>query len=231
MAQNFTDDCFAAGHAGLTDLQNMENNFQCLKTLFSGSSAPTDSTAGMPWFDSAKKLLKVRDSTSGSWLGVMYASTAPRFWVYANAAGDGWIVDSSVGDRVISIKGGSNAYNANGGTLQGSWTISGVTIAGAANHVHQWYNEIASAVTSDQTYNSSGTAITLPSGSGKTEADKFIAISRPIVYANEQLSTVTYNYYLGDAYTSTGAAGGSTVVSDATWRPAAANGTLQYLDI
>jgi len=75
MSQSFTDDCFAAGNAGLTDLQNMENNFLALKSMFSGSSAPGNTTAGMPWADTGNKILKIRNSANDAWLSVINFST------------------------------------------------------------------------------------------------------------------------------------------------------------
>lgn len=75
MAQNYTEDCFAAGNAGQTDLHNMENNFHCLKTNFSGSSAPSDSTAGMLWADTGNKILKMRGSASDAWVSLIDFST------------------------------------------------------------------------------------------------------------------------------------------------------------
>ena len=196
MAQNYTIDCFAASNVGLTDLQNMENNFECLRTLFSGSSAPTNSTGGVPWFDTGKKLLKIRNSTNGAWLGILSATTAPRFWIYANAAEDGWIVDSSVTDRITAIKGGSNAYNVSGGGVAGSWTTS---------HNHQWY-WTASGSGNDGSYNSGGSTLALSGVSANIGFNGF----------NEAAVTPGANYY--------------TNISTMA-RPAAAVGTLQYLNI
>jgi hypothetical protein len=213
MSQTYTEDCFAAGHTGLTDLQNMENNFHCLKTLFSGSSAPANSTGGMPWFDTGKKILKLRNSTNGAWLGIHYSSTVPRFWVYGHNAEDGWVVDTTVSDRVIAIKGGSNAYNANGGTLQGTWTFSGAT-AVSSTHNHKWYG-IGSTVADDFGFDASGNgyAITI------TQKSEGIGIS-----ASTGDVVATDLYTDNDAHS-------HALTHDATWRPAAAVGTLQYLDL
>lgn len=230
MSQNYTENCFAVGNAGLTDLQNMENNFHCLKTLFSGSSAPSDSTGGMPWFDSGNKLLKVRNSTNGAWLGVLAASSSPRFWVYANAAGDGWIVDSSVTDRVVAIKGGSAAYNVAGANVAGTWTISGLTAPNAA-HKHHWYGRastyaysydaVAAATPILSTVHMETTASTY-SGLGAGE------IVTNLIYAGQ--GSTALNGLKGEYYTA-GSSVASTVTHSAAWRPAAAVGTLQYLNI
>jgi hypothetical protein len=206
MAQTFTEDSFAAGHAGLTDLQNMENNFLALKTLFSGSSAPSNSTGGMPWFDTAKKILKLRDSTNGAWLGVHYSGSASRWWVFAASASDGWVVDSSITDRVVSIRGGTAAWNVTGGSLEGTHTILGLANSTeSSDHVHYVDNHTHTFGTINVTVGSSDVTQT------------------PVL----------------NSYTTSGAAftGGKsthhthTIASNGTWRPAAAVGTLQYLDL
>jgi len=210
MAQTFTEDCFAASQVGLTSLQNMENNFLALKTLFSGSSAPSNSTGGMPWFDTGKKILKVRNSTNGAWLGVHYSSTASRWWVYANAAGDGWIVDSSVTDRVLAIKGGTQAYNAVGGSAAGSWTFSGITISAETSlHAHLF------------THVHEQTTFTIYGAS---------TVVSPV--DTVEFSVVTTGGILGTHYTTFESVDHRhTAAFDATWRPAASVGTLQYLDL
>ena len=68
MSQNYTDDCFAPGHVGQTDLQNMENNFAALKSAFSGASAPSNPVAGMIWIDTTNDLLK--RYYDGSWISI-----------------------------------------------------------------------------------------------------------------------------------------------------------------
>jgi hypothetical protein len=67
MAQNFTDDSYAANHIGQTDLQNMENNFLVLKSCFSGSSAPSSPVAGLLWFDTSTGLLYQRNVANSAW--------------------------------------------------------------------------------------------------------------------------------------------------------------------
>ena len=41
---------------------------------------------------------------------------------YQNTAPDGWTIDGTVAGSLIGIKGGSAAYNVNGGQLAGTWT-------------------------------------------------------------------------------------------------------------
>ena len=58
MAQDWTNDVFAAGHVAQTDLQNMENNFLALQSAFSGAVQPAGAVAGQIWHDTANNLLK-----------------------------------------------------------------------------------------------------------------------------------------------------------------------------
>lgn len=68
--QSWTDDCFASDHQGLTDLQNIENNLQCLKTAFSGDSAPSNPSAGQWWYDTLSNILKIRNEANSAWIDV-----------------------------------------------------------------------------------------------------------------------------------------------------------------
>jgi len=58
MSQTWTDNPFASGNVGQTDLQNMENNFLALKSMFSGAGAPANAVAGMLWHDTGNNLIK-----------------------------------------------------------------------------------------------------------------------------------------------------------------------------
>jgi hypothetical protein len=70
MAQDFTDDCFGTSHVGQTDLTNMENNFACLKSSFSGTSAPSNPVAGMLWYDTTNNILKLRNAGNSAWIEI-----------------------------------------------------------------------------------------------------------------------------------------------------------------
>jgi len=120
MAQDWTDDVFAAGHTGQTDLQNMENNFAAMKSLFSGAAQPASMAACHPWFDTTQHVLKIRDDGDSAWLGLMHGDTSQKLWIYRNAAMSGWAVDSGVTDTVLALKGGS-VYTT-GGASAGTWT-------------------------------------------------------------------------------------------------------------
>jgi len=68
MTQNWTSDCFAAGHVAQTDLQSMENNFSTIKSQFSGTGQPVDAVEGLLWHDTTANLLK--QYHSGAWVTV-----------------------------------------------------------------------------------------------------------------------------------------------------------------
>lgn len=127
MSQLWTEDCFASGHVGQTDLANMEKNFICLRTLFSGLAQPASMAACHPWFDTAKHVLKVRDDGDSTWYGLLHGDTNQKLWVYRNTAMAGWKVDAGVSDRVLALKKVGGTY-ATGGATAGTWT--------QPNHLH-----------------------------------------------------------------------------------------------
>ncbi len=70
MSQEWTDDVYDANHVGATDLENIEKNFACLKSGFSGSSAPSNPVAGMWWYDTTTHIVKIRNEANDNWLSV-----------------------------------------------------------------------------------------------------------------------------------------------------------------
>lgn len=75
MAQNFTDDVYNTSHTVDTDMQNIENNFGCVKSMFSGSSAPTNPVGGQLWLDTGNKKIKVRDHDNNAWVTLITISS------------------------------------------------------------------------------------------------------------------------------------------------------------
>ena len=45
-----------------------------------------------------------------------------KMWFYQNTAPTGWVIDSTPADAILAVKGGSAAYNVNGGMAAGTWT-------------------------------------------------------------------------------------------------------------
>jgi len=151
MAQNWTEDVFDLSHEGETDLQNIENNFQCLKTLFSGASFGLTPAAGHPWYDTSTSilgsgLLKIRKQANDGWLGVLalaQESSNGLIWFHGNNMSnqEGWVIDVSITeDRVMALKNhGSGTYTV-GRTVSGQWVINDLTIADHPQHLHELGN-------------------------------------------------------------------------------------------
>lgn len=103
--QNYTDDCFAGNHAAQTDMQNIENNFACLKSAFSGVAQPADMVAGMWWYDTTANILKLRNEANNAWQSVWdFASNKP---VIANLSNEitGAMIAAAVKDPVAGTAG------------------------------------------------------------------------------------------------------------------------------
>ncbi|HQP29943.1 MAG TPA: hypothetical protein PLB81_01335 [Deltaproteobacteria bacterium] len=108
MSQSWTDDCYDSTHVGQTDLQNMENNFACLKSSFSGASAPSNPVAGMFWLDTTNHILKMRNEANSAWIS-LYDMANSRAVDAAKASG-------------ISITAGTGLIG--GGALSASRSIA-----------------------------------------------------------------------------------------------------------
>ena len=65
----------------------------------------------------------------------LYAPVGTKMYFYQNTTPAGWTIDGAVADTLLSVKGGTAAYNANGGTQAGSWTPTGHTHTGPS-HTH-----------------------------------------------------------------------------------------------
>lgn len=209
MSQDWTTNLYTTATEADTTLTNMELMFATLKSAFSGATAPASQVPGQIWYDTTKKACKQRNQGDTAWVGLMHGDTSQKIWVYRNAAMDGWAIDSSVTDRVLALKGGTT-YTT-GAATAGSWTISGLS----ASHNHQWYVNNADA-SNHETYDSGGTEVSV----GVTAENPNSRWS----ITPGQGTGARWNM---DAYTSNAGA----AVSDATWRAAAAVGTLQYLDL
>ena len=140
MAQNYTVNYWdSTSSEGMVTLQIMENNFECLRSMFSGSAAPSEIIVGMPWFSTTSNGLKLRNAADDAWLGVFLAELTTKVWMYANIAEDGWVIDSSVSDRLLALKGGALGYDEDGGTESSTtWTQPSHTLIEAelASHQH-----------------------------------------------------------------------------------------------
>ena len=176
------------------------------KTIVVSGTAPSDATAGLLWYDAINDILKVRNIANNAWYSQMHGDSGQKIWVYRNDTMAGWVIDSSVADVVLSIKGGSQAYNTSGGVVAGTWQQAGhaLTIAEMPSHNHtspphrhfKYYGK-----------GSSGDAETV----SLTQYD-----ARSKIYTDSVSVTIDYT------------GGGQAHNHGSTWRPAAAVGTLQY---
>lgn len=223
MSQTFTDDCFAGGHVAQTDMGNIENNFAAVKSSFSGSSAPADPVPFMPWGDTGNEIPRFRDVDDEEWLALMPCDDGDEgggakgyIWLYRNNTVDGMVVDTTVSDRVLAVKGGSNAYNVNGGITAGT---AFSTLAGHAHPHGHAGGTLARTIT-----------ITIPEdgwGEGTNSPDGRLWSG----IAPTQRRTAS-RQLTGSAGSWSGAAASDSTASNITdARPAAAVGTLQRPDI
>jgi hypothetical protein len=219
MSQNYTDDSYNLSHTGTTDLQNMENNFAALKSSFSGASAPSNQVAGMLWFDETDKNLKVRNFGSSAYLAVFYGNALNKIWMYSNTASDGWSIDAAVVDVVLSLKGGSQAYNATGGSQAGSWTQPNHTLVSTEVPVHT--HSLGANGGHAHTVNIEVGTTGVSGGYGS-----IVGNSNHQSKAAATISTVgNHSHTIGNS------GSGGPHNHGATYRPAAAIGTLQYLTV
>lgn len=211
MSQSWTDNVFQTDHQGQTDLQNMENNFACLKTLFSGSSQPASMGACHPWFDTSKHVLKIRNDGDSAWYGLMHGDTSQKMWVYRNSAMSGWAVDSGISDKVLAMKGGSTY------TTAGTWTQPNhtLTVSEMPSHSHGGFTGSGGAHAHD--FDISG-------GDGGS-------LDRIDIASYQQDSSMQTDVYNAHIHDITSQGGGSAHNHGSTYRPAAAVGTMQYLDL
>ncbi len=239
--QDWTEDLYESTHVADTDLQNIELNFATLKNNFAGTSAPANAKPGMMWFETDNKIMKIRNQADSAWLGIMYGSTSTKIWIYTNTAGDGWVIDSGVTDKVLALKGGSNAYNRTGGGTAGTWTVANhthtLTTTTDGDHVHQIRNHIG-AGTKEQVYDSGGNLVDMSRGTTQepdSPTAKAFGVEIGISWNSGENSETRhydpkdwYSEEVGDhSHTSTSDGDGGTT----TYRPAAAVGTLQYPNI
>ena len=208
-----------SGVTAQTCMNNIELMLATLRSNFSGSSAPSNLVAGNLWYDtdSGNESLRVRNAASDAWLAVLLGDASQKLWIYRNASCEGWIIDAAVTDCVLALKGGTNAYNANGGTTAGTWT--------QPNHTHSIAHAHDAATVLDTITEYLGNVNPYYLASGEE-----IAIEGHV----EPAGSPSIENWTGETLeTTVDAASGNSGngATAATWRPAAAIGTLQYPDL
>jgi hypothetical protein len=214
MSQNWTDDVFAGGHVGQTDLQNMENNFAAIKSSFSGASQPSNQVPFMLWGHTSNKLLKMRNDDDSAWWGLMHGDTDQKILVYRNAAMDGWAIDSTVTDRLVAIKGGTT-YTT-GAATAGSWNQPDHTLVASEIPAHTH----GAAGAHNHTVNGS-TGYGLSTVSDNRQLNSVPGENNVRLDTLDAESNHTHSSVGGDGAHNHGS----------SYRPAAAVHTMQYLDI
>jgi len=218
MAQDYYDDCYDDEEYFYGEMDKIEDNFLAIKTNFSGASAMSDSAQRsvepfMAWGDTVNKVLRFRnadDDNGKGWFGHMHADDTCKIYVYRDSDTlDGWVIDvsSDIEDCVIAVVGdSSDTYNA-GGTVSGDWSING------GSHSHKWYD-----------YSSSDRQLVDQDGNWASLHNYGVADvkSYACFWEVRDYSYVSHSW-LDDSHTS--------MYGSHQWRPAAAVGTIQYLDL
>jgi hypothetical protein len=215
MVQSYTSDCFAAAHVAQTDLQNMENNDNTLRSHHSGAAQPANPVTGMQWFETDNKIMKYRNAANDGWIGVMHGSTEQKIPVYRNDAMDGWVIDDTVTDCVVALKttGGGLAYDVAAGAVAGTWTQPGHVLASSEMPAHDHGSTGA--------HNHSARYYTGPGGSA--------AIDKRTVGSYDTLDQSMISN--GGAHTHASVGDDESHNHGTDYRPRAALCTLQFLDM
>jgi len=116
MAQDYTDDLYEQSYEADGTLVKMEKNFACLKSCFSGATAPSNPIAGMWWYDTTANILKLRNEANDAWLSV---------WDFAN--------NKPIASNLVSADFGAALKDAAAGTASLRTLGTGAQQAAAGN--------------------------------------------------------------------------------------------------
>lgn len=155
-------------------------------------------------------------NTSLDYLTNSFFETGRRLWLYEDTAPTGWTYLASIVDRVIGVKGGSNAFNVAGGNQAGTWAQPNHTHTGPS-HNHKWYVK-----------NATGTYDESWASDGESKHDLVANIDKTGVARGISSKQATP---LNDQYTKlegTGATSNSATAN--TWRPYGAVGIIVQKD-
>lgn len=236
MSQTYVADPYVGtGKTAETVMDDINDCLAALRSGFSGASAPA-AVGGQIWHDSTAR--KIRDYADANWLVSLLGDASFIIPVYRNDTCEGWLIDTNNADRIIAISNqtahggsGSGTYNVAGGTQAGTWTYSGLTAdshahsngtLAAAAHGHKVYED--GGVSGDgQTYNSSGTLITIGSQT-KSEGKAHIVRSSNSGEGAGDMWTSR----VGADVTGSTSLNSANVSSDGSHRIAASVCTMQY---
>lgn len=226
--QTWTENCYDASHIVNTDMSNIEINFATLKSAFSGIAAPAAIVAGQIYFNTSKNLHHFLNAAESDLLGLLPGDLSTKIWQYRNDATPGWVIDASVSDKVIALKGGSDAYDINGGSTGGTFDTEHThTVSG---HIHTSATHKHLTATGYKKYGDGEIATKVTPTGGSLEAT--VSVEYP-ASSNRAVAPV-YFAYTDDATpgaTGTSGAGATGTGGSTTIRPTAAVGTLQYPNV
>ena len=211
MAQNFTPDWYELAYNVDTAFGQAENNDLALQSNFAGSNAPGSPVAGQSWFDLDTGTMKLRNIASG-WNAQLQGDANCKIWIYTNLTQPGMIIDNSVTDVVLGLRGGN--LGSAGGAQVGSWSISGLNTATAGAHLHIW--KLYSGGW-DYAYKSDGVTLQLLDAANTS---KRRGILNDATSADPYCQSYTY-------YTKKDNGHVHTITVGNTWRPRTAVGTMQ----
>ena len=192
----------------LFDEQLVDPSTDANQMAFFAKEATTGSNT-MPYF---------RQESNGNTIRILIGDASAKFWMYRNSTSPGFVIDATVTDRVLAFKGGTDAYNVNGGNQAGTWT--------QPSHIHSGPSHTHTTDAHTHTGGAHTHAVTYSGGA---------------TYGAVVAYSVTFTIASGEAAATGSGAGGSTSAGGtgstgsgataATYRPYAAVGTLQYPDI
>lgn len=150
--------------------------------------------------------------------------TGMNVWFYANVAPTGWTLLTGVSDAVLSVKGGSVAYNVAGGQQAGTWTqpnhLHDLAHSHTQNaHNHQVYDYISAS--SNKIYNSSGSPVNVTVGTRSNYAGWVANIVGDVTLLSQDAYTTNSTPTINEASGNTGASATAN-----TYRPLANVGII-----
>ncbi len=147
MSQSYSSNCFSTANVIETDMQNIENNFDALRSLFSGSSSPTSPDAGQLWYDTGSSSVKIR-----------YNSSWVEWWdmdgqcVAAGKVGTDSLASGAVTDAKVTSVGGSKITDNSiaGGKIQNN-VVTPSKMAAGSSYLWQWSSDKVTDLDADET--------------------------------------------------------------------------------
>ena len=160
---------------------------------------------------------------------IMTGDSNTILWMYLNTAPPGWKVVSGVSDVNLAVAGGADAYNVDGGNVAGeSYANLKAHTHSTPAHTHPAHkHKIIEMHTNlaDEVYDSGGSQVDV-SSRPPPNAKHFV-----ILDDNINFKAVNADIYSQPVASTSGGSGTSGAQSTADVRPAAALGTMQYMDI